>query len=58
VHLHVYHQSKVLLEWYDAFGKDPFYLSEAIVEEQLKNFCSSLSLTYKKLPCTVGAPSL
>jgi len=58
VHLHVYHQGKVLLEWYDAFWKDPFYLSEAVVEEPLKDFCSSLAVPYKKLPSAVGATSL
>jgi hypothetical protein len=58
VHLHVYHQGKVLLEWYDAFWKDPFYLSDAVVEDRLKDFCSSLSLTYKRLPSAVGATSL
>lgn len=58
VHLHVYCQRKVLLEWYDAFWKDPFYLSEVVVEGRLKDFCSSLSLTYKKLPSAVGATSL
>ena len=58
VHLHVYHQGKVLLEWYDAFWKDPFYLSEAVVEERLKDFCSSLSVTCKRLPSGSGATSL
>jgi hypothetical protein len=58
VHLHVYHQGKVFLEWYDAFWKDPFYLSDAVVEERLKDFCSSLSLTYKGFSSAVGAPSL
>lgn len=58
VHLHVFHQGKVLLEWYDAFWKDPLYLSEVVVEDRLKDFCSSLSLAYKKLPSAIGAASL
>jgi len=49
VHLHVYINGRVLLEWYDAFGKDPFYLSAAISENKVKDFCSVLSLTYKRL---------
>ena len=47
VHLHVYRQDKVLLEWYDAFFKDPMYLSREIAEENLRDFCSELSLRYK-----------
>lgn len=50
IHLHAYRQDKVLLEWYDAFGKDPFYLSNAIPEKNVKLFCSTLSLTYSR--CT------
>jgi hypothetical protein len=46
VHLHVYKQNKVLLEWYDAFFEDPMYLSRSIPEEQVKAFCSELSLRY------------
>ena len=48
VHLHVYAQGRVLLEWYDAFWKDPFYLSEAITEERVRAFSSALGLSYKK----------
>jgi hypothetical protein len=49
VHLHAYTSGKVLLQWYDAFWKDPFYLSPAISEDKLKDFCSALSLTYTKM---------
>ena len=49
VHLHAYAHGRVLLEWYDAFGKAPFYLSGAIPEDNVKDFCSALSLTYKNL---------
>jgi hypothetical protein len=48
VHLHVYSQSGVLLEWYDAFWKDPFYLSGAIPEDRVRTFSSALGLAYKK----------
>lgn len=47
VHLHVYAQGDVLLEWYDAFWKDPFYLSEAIPEDRVRTFSSTLGLAYK-----------
>jgi hypothetical protein len=49
VHFHAYVRDKVVLEWYDAFWKDPLYLSESIAEERVKDFCSLLSLTYKNL---------
>lgn len=47
-HIHVYRQNRVLLQWYDAFSGDPMYISEDIPEEALKQFCSELSLTYKR----------
>jgi hypothetical protein len=49
IHLHVYAGGRVLLEWYDAFWKDPFYLSSVIPDDKVRSFCSSLSLTYKNL---------
>jgi hypothetical protein len=48
VHLHVYAQASVLLEWYDAFWKDPLHLSLAIPEDRVRAFSSALGLTYKK----------
>lgn len=47
IHLHVYEQNKVLLEWYDAFGEDPMYLRRDISEEKVRMFCSELALQYK-----------
>jgi hypothetical protein len=47
VHLHVYRPGKVMLEWYDAFFKDPMYLSRDIQEENVRAFCKELSLKYK-----------
>ena len=48
VHLHIYKDNKILLQWYDAFD-DPMYISEAIDEEKIKQFCEKLSLKYKLL---------
>ncbi len=48
VHLHAYGQGRVLLEWYDAFWKDPFYLSEAIPEDRVRAFSSALGLAYQR----------
>ena len=49
VHLHVYAGDKVVLEWYDAFWKDPLHLSSVIPEAEVGSFCSALGLKYKKL---------
>jgi len=49
IHLHAYAQGRVLLEWYDAFWKDPFYLSSVIPEDRVRDFCCRLSLAYKNL---------
>jgi hypothetical protein len=46
IHLHVYEQNKVLLQWYDAFCGDPMYLSRDITEDNIKAFCVDLSLQY------------
>ena len=48
VHLHVYAGQTMLLEWYDAFCKDPMYLSDKIDEDRLRAFCSELSLEFKR----------
>jgi hypothetical protein len=49
VHLHAYINDTVLLEWYDALWKDPFYLSAAVSEDQVRDFCAVLSLTYRPI---------
>ena len=49
VHLHIYKDNKILLQWHDAFYDDPLYISEAIDEEKIKLFCEKLSLKYKLL---------
>lgn len=48
IHLHVYKDNKILLQWYDAFF-DPMFISEVIDEEKIKQFCEKLSLEYKNL---------
>jgi hypothetical protein len=48
IHLHVYAEGGVLLEWYDAFGRDPFYLSGAISEERVRAFSSALGLSCER----------
>jgi len=46
MHLHVYRDGKVLLQWYDAFS-DPFYISKQIPEEKVHEFCDRLSIQYE-----------
>lgn len=46
IHLHVYKDNKVLLQWYDAFA-DPIFISKEISEDQLKGFCDKLSIKYE-----------
>lgn len=46
IHLHVYCEGKVLLQWYDAFT-DPFYISKEISEDKVRQFCNKLSIQYK-----------
>ncbi len=48
VHLHIYKDNKVLLQWYDAFF-DPFYISKEIPEDKVNNFCSQLGIKYKEV---------
>lgn len=55
VHLHVYSDSAMLLEWYDAFSKDPMYLSKEVSEDRIKAFCSDLSVKFKRLGENVEA---
>ena len=49
IHLHIYLNGKVLLQWHDAFFDDPMYISEDLGEEKIKQFCEKLSLKYKLL---------
>jgi len=47
VHVHVYLEGKVLLEWYDAFFGDPLYVSTAVAEEAVQHLCSKLGTGYE-----------
>ena len=47
LHIHVYRENEVLLQWYDAFTGDSMCLSSAIEEEALRTFCDQLSLKYR-----------
>ena len=51
VHIHAYNNGKVIVEWYDAFGKDPLYVSKEIPEEKVKEFCNQLRTTYREGHC-------
>ncbi len=48
VHFHTYRNNEKILEWYDAFDKDPIYVSKIIEENKIKEFCNKLSVTYKE----------
>lgn len=47
IHLHIYKNESIILEWHDAFYDDPMYISEELEEEKIKEFCDKLSLKYK-----------
>jgi hypothetical protein len=46
-HYHIYHDSSVLLEWYDAFTQ-PMALSAELTEEKIRTFAERLGLLCKK----------
>ncbi|MCD4707643.1 MAG: hypothetical protein K8S62_07875 [Candidatus Sabulitectum sp.] len=48
VHFHILRNDVKVLEWYDAFDKDPMYISTIIDEERIKEFCEKLGLEYRK----------
>ena len=43
IHLHLYVNGRMLLQWYDAFW-DPFYISKEIPEEKVSAFCKRLAI--------------
>ncbi len=51
-HFHVYKDETVLLEWHDAFYKDPILVSETISERNIRHFCNSLMCKYDKIKRT------
>jgi hypothetical protein len=38
---------RVLIEWYDAFGKDPIFMNDIIPEVRTKQFSDALNCAYK-----------
>jgi hypothetical protein len=48
IHLHVYRDNKVFLQWYDAFD-DPILLSEEIDEGLVKVICKNIDSTYRRI---------
>jgi hypothetical protein len=46
VHIHVYHNGKVILQWYDAF-MDNLYISKNIPEDKVASFCNIISSQYE-----------
>jgi len=45
-HCHVHRDGAILLEWHDAFVKDPMYVSRTIAEEVIDRFAQALGSTY------------
>ena len=45
VHLHVYADERVVLEWHDAFGGYPLYISGEVSEQEVQAFCHELETT-------------
>lgn len=48
VHFHILRDDVKILEWYDAFDKDPLYISMTVDEERIKEFCEKLGLKYSR----------
>jgi hypothetical protein len=46
IHFHAYHDGVVLLQWHDAFGKFPLYLSQRVPEDQVRAFCAACGTRY------------
>ncbi len=47
VHIHIYKNDKLLIQWYDAFS-DPIFISLDLPEDKIKTFCNKLNINYKK----------
>ena len=46
VHLHVYRDRSVLLQWHDAFFDTPIYVSRSVDEQAVSRFASALGVQY------------
>jgi hypothetical protein len=44
-HCHVYRDSRVLLEWYDAFGDDPLFIALDVDETAVRQFAGAIRST-------------
>jgi hypothetical protein len=50
VHFHAYWEREVVLQWHDAFGHDPLYLSCMIPEARVRAFSERRSCSFELLP--------
>ena len=48
VHLHIYADERVMLEWYDAFGGYPLHISGEVSEQEVQAFCYELETVYEQ----------
>ena len=46
-HFHAYHGQQILLQWHDAFCRDPLYLAHDIPEGKVKAFCQRCGCVYE-----------
>jgi hypothetical protein len=51
-HCHVHDGASILLEWHDAFGTDPMFVSRKVGEENVSSFAAALDTIY--LPANAG----
>jgi hypothetical protein len=47
IHTHLYHEGRVILEWYDAFTDDPIYVSASVPEADIRCFAEALHCEYR-----------
>jgi hypothetical protein len=48
IHTHLYRGEQMLLEWYDAFADEPFWVSGTIDESVVGTFANGLGSSYRK----------
>ena len=44
-HCHVYSDGRMLLQWHDAFGSDPMYISRVLEGDHVRDFAAKLGST-------------
>ncbi len=47
-HFHAFKDTKILLQWYDAFCKEPWLVSETIDEDRIKKVSSQTGCHYQR----------